>query len=168
MLNYHPSGDSYHCIYRLFLLSSLTKGETLEWDRLRLMDFYLLFPHLLKRITIPNHLRQLKQVFIHVPEPFEEIGSPKRLFFQIGTIQKSSVTSLVAKGYFDRDSYVSEMKIVLSKPIPEEIIAQVKADPTIEKDWFKAFLELFSSVELTGGHGLKVRSKMMEHRYDPT
>lgn len=42
---YSPAFDLYHCIYRMLqILGRFTEGDIMETDRLRIYDFYLLFP----------------------------------------------------------------------------------------------------------------------------
>lgn len=166
MLNYHPSGDLYHCVYRLFLLKSYVRAEQVEWERLRLMDFYFLFPHLLKTLKVPREYIAYKRTFAAIQDPYEEIGSAKRLFFQLGSIQDNTIRFLVAKGYFERDAFAVEGKIKSTNSPPEVILNAFKLDPKVNADWFDPFMGLFQAIPLNGNDGLKVRTEMMEHRYD--
>lgn len=167
MLSYHPSNDLYHCIYRIFLLTRAAKVEAMEWERLRLMDFYFCFPHLLKDFGLPRQYQGYKRVFKSVAEPYEEIGSPRRLFFQIGSLQESAIRSLIAKGYFDRDAFTLNAVAKPKAVAPAEIVTMIESEPKIAAEWFAPFIEVFLAVSLTGKNGLKGRSEMLEHRYDP-
>ena len=167
MLNYHPSNDLYHSIYRIFLLTDSLKIEAVEWERLRLMDFYFLFPHLLRDLKMPREYLPYKKIFKLIREPYEEMGSPKRVFYQLGTLQENAIRSLIAKGYFHRDSFTLDARIKIKGPPPAEIIKLIKEEPKVSSDWFAPFVEVFNALSLTGTNGLKDRSEMLEHRYDP-
>ena len=46
MAMYNQVFDMYHCIYRIIhILKRLHENEILELDRLRIWDFYILFPY---------------------------------------------------------------------------------------------------------------------------
>ncbi|MFM9745688.1 ABC-three component system middle component 5, partial [Streptomyces brasiliscabiei] len=54
MLMYHPAQDVNHCVFRLLLILEHTEHEKLNTDVYRLIDFYTLFPSLLKLLkTLP-------------------------------------------------------------------------------------------------------------------
>lgn len=168
MLNYHPVGDSYHCIFRLLLLTHSSNRQELEWDRLRLMDFYFLFPHLLKNLSLPREFFQHKKKFKAIPDPYEEMSSPSRMYFKLAAIQESAVRSIIAKGYYDKELYLSKSLIRKSQPLPTEITRLFELETKHKSDWFEGFLEIFLSTELSSPDGLKSRSGVMEFRYDAT
>lgn len=166
MLNYHPVGDLYHCIYRLLLLTAKSKREELEWDRLRLMDFYFLFPHLLANYTLSQEYRPYKKIFSAIKKPYEETAAPARLYFQLGLIQENAIRSMIAKGYFDRETFITQSLIRPTGAIPEKLAELIKNDPKTSCEWFEPFLHVFLNTPLLGQNGVKSRSGVMEYRYD--
>ncbi len=168
MLNYHPSGDVFHCIYRILLLAHKSKLSSIESDRLRLMDFYFMFPNLLQNLKVPREYLKLKKVFKGIAPPYEEMAAPKRLYFQLEPIQKNAIRSLVAKGYFDHSIYSEKSQVKLVKALPKKILHLFDQDEKVNGDWFLPFVSLFSEIQLSGESGLKLRSSMMEYRYDTT
>ena len=50
MLIYHPVHDINHCLYRILALLEISKHKEIDWELIKLMDFYVLFPHQLKNI----------------------------------------------------------------------------------------------------------------------
>lgn len=52
MITYNPAFDLYHCIFRMIhIIQRLDDNECLEVDKIRIWDFYILFPS--KAYTIP-------------------------------------------------------------------------------------------------------------------
>jgi hypothetical protein len=168
MLNYHPMGDVYHCIFRLLLLVNASNRHDIEWERLRLMDFYFLFPHFLSHMSVPKEYRSFKKIFADIPKPYEETMAPARLYFQLGLIQENAIRSLIAKQYFDRETFLMASTVRKIVEFPEPIKTIVTNDPRISTSWFQPFLTLFLNTSLTGQSGLKLRTGIMEHRYDAT
>ena len=53
MIMYNPAFDLYHSIFRMAHIASKLDGdESLEIDKVRIWDFYLLFPDKVHTITI--------------------------------------------------------------------------------------------------------------------
>ena len=106
MLAYHPAFDANHCAYRFIHILISSECDHLEWDKLRLADFYYLFPHLLKAIIpLPKGLSKGRKYFKKIDDPYEKTPNPKRLMFDLRDIQNSTIASLIAKNLIDRDSF---------------------------------------------------------------
>ena len=59
MTMYNHAFDLYHCIYRIIhILMRLEENDILELDRLRIWDFYLLFPSKVYEIRLGNDLKE--------------------------------------------------------------------------------------------------------------
>ncbi|EAQ5910900.1 hypothetical protein FEF66_23465, partial [Salmonella enterica] len=62
MLIYHPIFDANHCVFRTLLLLQEQSSCEIDIELFRLMDFYMLFPSLLKSIKpFPSELRSYKK-----------------------------------------------------------------------------------------------------------
>lgn len=48
MLIYHPAYDAYHCVFRMLLIAERVSG--IEVEKARILDFYLVFPGMVKKI----------------------------------------------------------------------------------------------------------------------
>ena len=44
MIIYNPAFDIYHCVYRMISILSNLVNEKIEVDKLRILDFYMVFP----------------------------------------------------------------------------------------------------------------------------
>jgi hypothetical protein len=166
MINYHPVGDAYHCCYRLLILTEATKSEVISYDLLRLMDFYFLFPHLLKKISLPNTYKKYRKNFDSIEEPFEVLSSPTRVFYTLSGVQDTAFRSLVARGYFERNAFMEKSEVRLINPLENNITKLFESEGKIKEEWFSAFVEIFLKSEFHGEKGLKARSGLLEYRYD--
>jgi len=166
MINYHPVGDVYHCCYRLLILTKASGRNVLSYDLLRLMDFYFLFPHLLKTISIPSNFRKHKKIFNAIEEPFEVLSSPARIFYTLGSVQDTAIRNLIARGFFDRACFIEKLEVRLVTKIDDKIVTLYENEEKVKQEWFSSFLEVFLNCDFNGERGLKARSGLMEFRYD--
>ena len=85
MIIYNPAFDLYHAIYRMaHILQRLDDGETFEVDKVRIWDFYMLFPSKLYSVS----LRQLDDTIVNArrkfiensKNPYDYCGDNRKLF----------------------------------------------------------------------------------------
>lgn len=167
MLVYHPAFDANHCAYRFLHILYCSKAEKIEWDKLRLADFYYLFPHLLKLIKpLPKAISKGRKYFVKIPDPYENVPNPKRLMFDLRDIQNSTIASLVAKNIVNKESFHKGEVSLVIESLPKALIESFDDNPISHEDWFKLFSKEIPFIELLGSKGFKARSKLMEYRYD--
>lgn len=101
LLTYHPYNDIYHCTYRLISIIGTLEKLPIEFCKLQIIDFYLVFPNLAKDIKYPKQLGStattIRKDAAKFPEPYEIIPSKKRLFSGIGDYQIQALHLLKAK-----------------------------------------------------------------------
>ena len=62
MIIYHQAFDLYHTAYRIIqLLTYFKRGESVEIERLRIWDYYLLFPIEMQRIKFSLNEKEIKE-----------------------------------------------------------------------------------------------------------
>ena len=168
MLIYHPAFDIYHCMFRMIRLLSKLPKQSYEIERIRILDFYLLFPQQLKNVRFPREAVGYKKLFKERINPYEKIEDPLRIFLRLEAYQKESLNCLASYNIIDA-KLLSEGKIQrTANEIPKEL------DNAIEKanSRFPEVIELltgpFINIDLYGNSGLKARTELFEHRYDPS
>jgi len=63
MIVYHPAFDLYHSVYRMLqILTHFDKNDYVETERLRIWDFYLLFPDKINTIKLKNTEKDIKDL----------------------------------------------------------------------------------------------------------
>ena len=138
-----------------------------EWDAFRLMDFYLVFPHLLKKIKpLPTNLSSFRKEINRVSDSYVEIPNPKRTLFDLNSLQLMAANSLAAKGIvnigFRKQNIIIKQKYDLGHRLTNEI----RSDEIRNEEWFKVIVNEIPRLDVRGKNGLKKRSSLMEYRYD--
>tara|TARA_R110001606_G_scaffold292091_1_gene440029 strand:+ start:1279 stop:1782 length:504 start_codon:yes stop_codon:yes gene_type:complete len=166
MILYHPLKDANHCIYRM--LSILVKSPSeISLERLRVIDFYHIFPHLLASISPwPNDIKTYKKYIKNIPASFESIPDKRRLFYELSEIHKQSISTLISKGIIDKESAKSGVAILIKNSIPEKILITIENDEYNKSKIFEVLTKGLTMTSWTGRNGFKDRSGLMEFIYD--
>src|SRR4030042_4647660 len=101
MLIYHPLYDVYHCVFRFLRLIEVISSKNIVVDRLRVLDFYLLFPSLLSDVSFPKSALSFKKMVRNTSGPYENIEDPYKVFIQLEPFQHEALRCLVSWGLLD-------------------------------------------------------------------
>jgi hypothetical protein len=165
MLIYHPKNDIYNCIYRFIAIAKLTNLNSVEVNRLRIFDFFFLFPHLANDIAYPRlkGVSEIKKLSKKFDEPYENLPDKKRLFSGISDYHIQAIQILCAKGIFSLNEDVVSLGENFNDPSIQKLLVGNRYTTDC---FFGKFVNLLKEVELTGENGLKSRTGLMEYRYD--
>lgn len=167
MLMYHPAQDVNHCVFRTLLLLEHTVHEYIDLELYRLLDFYIVFPHMLKHISpLPTDLRAYKRLLAKIPDPFESMLNTKRILYELESLQTAAIHSLIAKQLVDIDSYKAKQIKRTSTSIPKELSAIIRSSEQAQNEWFRMVVNELPTINFGGKNGLKRRTGLMEFRYD--
>ncbi len=167
MLIYHPIHDVNHCVYRVLLILENTQHENIELDLFRHIDFYLLFPHLIREIKpFPSELSSFKKEIKQIPEPYELVNNMKRTMYELEAIQTTAIQNLIAKNLIDINSYKNKIMKRTDNSLPDSIYDGIRNNYVVKEEWFRMLINEFPTVNFLGKKGLKARSGLMEFRYD--
>lgn len=164
MIIYHPAYDVNHNTYRILNVLYAAEESKVHYDMLKIVDFYYVYPHLLKQIkNLPRPLNYQSTKIESVADSFELTPNPKSLFFEISTTQESAISALVQKSLINIDNnFVSLEK----DNLPTDLIKVFENDEFTKSDVFQVLVKSLPKVKLEGNNGLKSRSGLMEYRYD--
>lgn len=171
MITYNPVFDLYHCIFRMAnILLRLDEDEKMELDKVRIWDFYVLFPSKVYDITIrrsEDEIRKVRTAYVkRVHNPYEYKGDNRKLFEWIKPVQVSALGCLVSCGILNKDEYEVGRICVASRQKLDEFVSQAGVFTLRERNVL-AFLSFFShNMSLTGIDGLKARTHLLESKYD--
>lgn len=169
MLIYHPMKDPFNCVYRVLCLLQDLKVQNVPYDLIKILDFYVVFPHLLKDIKLPKELIKYRPVLKEVKPPYENLPDAKQLMFDISIIQDQAINSMVAKGIFIKNDFISGNLNLRNTYIKrKEIVELIAKSKFRETSWYKILVNDLSKIPLLGSNGLKNRTGLMEYRYDAT
>lgn len=167
MLIYHPVHDINHCLYRILALLEMSEHKEIDWEVIKLMDFYVLFPHQLKNIKpFPMELIKHKKIVNSLPDAYEFMPNTKRILFELEGIQNTAIQNLMAKGLINVENFKKQKVSRTNTPLPEKIIASFGKTGFTSKNWFKVIANNLPSIEFSGKSGLKFRSSLLEYKYD--
>jgi hypothetical protein len=171
MITYNAAFDPYHAIYRMaHIVQRIDKGESFEVDRVRIWDFYLLFPDKLYGITLKQdeqELRDYRKAYIaRSHNPYEYSGDNRTLFEWIKPFQLSALNCLVSYGILSRPLYLENRVSVLHRKTLDGFLAKA-GKLSVNESNSLSFLGLLSrNLPLTGASGLKARTRLLESKYD--
>ena len=166
MLTYHPAFDLYNATFRLLRLLEPIGLRELELERLRILDFYLLFPFLLADVEFPASARKFKKHFDSKPSEYDKITDPKRLFIRLEPYQLAAVQCLAAHSLIDTGMLKDKKIKRTTCPLPHEL-----QNTIVERNKNSIEIKLLcgplADIDLYGERGLKSKSDLFEYRYDP-
>jgi hypothetical protein len=165
MLLYHPAFDIYHAIFRILrILESLPK-QSIEIERLRIYDFYVLFPGELYKFRFPTALVKEKRRF-RSNNCYQIINDPKRLFFRLEPYQHCALKTLAARQFIDANLFLEGKVIRSDKELPRGLDTAIKTANEKPDSVINLLTGPFLNLDLYGNSGLKGRSDLFEYRYD--
>lgn len=167
MLLYHPVEDSNHCCYRIIRLLIAVEGFSLPMVALLISDFYSLFPGQLKYISGWPRLNSTSWKKLHaLPNEYEEMLNPQRVFFQLNSVQAAAISHLHAKGLVVISSGGERAVTLIRDAMPLELSRALERDLSRSSDWFDLIATDLCRVEVSGKNGLKRKTGLMEFVYD--
>jgi hypothetical protein len=130
-------------------------------------DFYSLFPGQLKYIHgWPRKNSGLWKNIQDIPDEYEKILNPQRVFFQLNGIQKASLSHLHSKNIIELSDLEGHMVSLNRNAVPLQLLEVIKSDAVSSSAWFLGIVESLCRIELSGKNGLKSKTGLMESVYD--
>ena len=171
MITYNPAFDLYHSIFRMaHIAAKLNESESFEIDRVRIWDFFLLFPDKVHTITIrrdEEDLRRYRSTFLR-PEhnPYEFKGENRKLFEWIKPVQVSALNCLVSCGILNKVKYESGRVCVADRQALSDLLAKTGTITPRESNVLAFMSSLSHTMSMAGEYGLKARTRLLESKYD--
>lgn len=164
MLIYHPAYDAYHCVFRTLIITSTLKS--VEISKLRILDFFFVFPAEIRKVALPRNLADVKK---SATAWFNEYHGPLNMhhtFKDMEQIQISAYRSLVASKILDSENFNIGIISRTELPLPEDLNSVIKQASLRDKEVISAIIEKINMIPLQGPKGLKCRTGLLEYRYD--
>lgn len=148
---WHSSRDAYHCIYR-FVRLLVAANRSVELERLRILDVFLLFPPLLHRISMPQNVKAaFRELEVKKPElMFLRLPSPAAVYQELRIYQNSAIALISAQGLIDAKVYRTGLVEPKADSIPSALRAQAIERNGIDENLLAFLLGPLSSVPLRG------------------
>ena len=156
MLIYHPAFDTYHCLARVLKILNNIPVQQYSMDRIKIYDYFLLFPNETKKIVLPPAWSQYKK--IKAETRYNQVPNTRDIFMRISSFQDLALNAmasyeLIDAELFSKDIILKSSKVVELEPVINEI----------EQMYFRFLNDYANKLPLKE---LKERTKLMEHRYE--
>ena len=167
MLIYHPAFDPYHCIFRVMRLLDKLPPASYELDRIRILDFYLLFPSAISEMKFPKKFIRYRKL-AGAKNKYDLIRDPLRVFIQLEPFQRAGISELAARGFISSEALSDNKVLAIEKAIPDSLAAALNKANEEDSDFLELLTGPMIKIDLYGESGLRGRTKLFEYRYDPT
>ncbi len=171
MIVYQQAFDLYHTVYRMIkLLAHFDRDEYVEIDRLRIWDYYVLFPNRMSEIKLKRHEKDIRALMrnyiLKSDNPYEGIVNDRKMFEKIKPYQMTAIKCLASYNVINKD-YISLNRITT---ISKDVFGQYAYDfnnlSVQEKNAIGLLTSHFYQIPLNGNGGLKQRTGLLESKYD--
>lgn len=171
MILYNNAFDLYHTIFRLLhLLNKSAPSKRTEVDRLRIWDFYLLFPSQIFTIKPKRHEKEfkdlIKELKIKKENPYQKVYDQRKTLEKIRPYQMAALGCLASYKIIDKELLVEGIVSVTSDEILKSYVNSMGNLSPREINIITIVTSVFYDISLTGENGLKVRTDLIESKYD--
>lgn len=158
MITYHQIFDIYHTIFRILKILNYNSFSEIEKDRLRLFDFFYVFPHDFKNVKVPIDAKGLKTFYKE--NKFNVLPDRKRIFTQTSKYFEASIYCMLSYGMLDIDKFKVDIVQIRDTELAKKILdSNEDLDKTIIENLYRFFFKM----PLTE---FKKRTDLIEYRYD--
>lgn len=171
MITYNPAFDLYHCIFRMaHILQRLKDDDNFEIDKVRIWDFYLLFPSKVYDIHLKRTEKEIsekrKEFISRNSNPYEYGGDNRKLFEWIRPFQVAALNCLVSCGILDKDDYLNNKVRIINHDALDTFVRKSGTLTSVVSNVLSFMGYLSRNMPLTGPYGLKARTQLLEFKYD--
>ncbi len=171
MIVYNQAFDLYHTIFRfLHFLDRFENNDLVEVERLRIWDFYLLFPSKIHSIRLKQNesdIRKLRKNFIKDSKnPYEKITEERKIFGKLKPYQLAALNCIASYGIIDKASLNQHRVSIINKKVLSEFIKSFEEIAPKERNVITLMTSHFNQLSLFGIDGLKSRTNLIESKYD--
>jgi hypothetical protein len=166
MLTYHAAFDVDHAAFRTIQLVEKHPEKRLPVELLRILDFYMLFPHRIGDLTLPNNMLKQKRAYAKLANRYNRVPAGRIFMTQIEGLQEAAIRSLAAKRFLSASELKAGIGARASEPLPVELQRAIDAQTEDDKELVEFLATRLSRIPLMGPNGLKARTGLLEYRYD--
>jgi len=163
MILYHPIDDVYHCFSRILLLISNLPLEEHDIKKIQILDYYFLFPGLLKKIKWPRKLNLYRQYILGINNHYSEISNSKSLIIHLEHQINDVMRYMAAYDLIDIDKLKNNQILRKNEEKYKPILEQIN---NIDNELLDFLINVLARIPLNGNDGLKSRTGLFEYRYD--
>ena len=166
ILTYHPAFDVYHCVFRLIRLLSHKNVQKIECDKLRILDFYLLFSDLIKTIRLKRDDKRWSNELVRAlpKNKYNTASVSRQVFEKLSPFHSIAIKHLIDKRIVSLDD--NDFIIPSTEQIPDSLRQELERINKSENNITEFLCGVLNGYQLLGKEGLKNRTGLMEYKYD--
>jgi len=164
MLIYNPAFDSYHCVFRILRLLSALPEETYDVDRVRILDFYLLFPSTLQNVRFPKNAVRYRRLIRNTQNRYDRIQDPRRIFDRLEGYQLTALRFLAGRDLIDPKLFAAQKVRRSLARLPHTLVDAISEANSRDSELVALLTGPFRNLELYGATGLRGRTQLFEYR----
>jgi hypothetical protein len=163
MIVYHPFDDVYHCFSRILLIVYRLPVKEYDLKTIQILDFYFLFPGLLKKIRLPNESKIYRPYINGLRDSYCMVNNIKSAIRHLEH-QINDVIHYMAAYELINIEKIKENKVLpINKKNYEQLINKLDK---YDNDLLDFLVNILAKIPLEGKDGLKSRTGLFEYRYD--
>jgi len=157
---WHAGRDAYHCAFRMMRLLHARRAEPTEFERLRILDAFLLAPSLLHQISMSRELKsQFKELGVpHPDEIFEKLPSVAAVYQDLRFYQSTAASYLAARGILDGPQLRTGIANLVPEGLPDEIATKIEAKYSHDSKLVRFIATQLAKVPLQGADNIYRRA----------
>ena len=168
---YTPAFDTFNTIYRmLHILSHFDTEKYVEVERMRIFDYYLLFPHRAHKIRLKpgedEFRAHLKRFVSSKVNPYHTITNDRRLFERLRPYQMIALSHIASYGLISPEHLLNQQVKVSDPDKLRDVISRLEKMEGIEGNVLSWLCLCFRTTPINGVFGLKYRTNLLESKYD--
>ncbi|WP_266030557.1 ABC-three component system middle component 5 [Brucella intermedia] len=166
-LSYHPAFDAFHCIFRILRIRARRQLEEVEVDKLRILDYYLLFPWRARNIRLAPRDLGVRRIATQLEEQqdYATLPNGEMLLERMRPAQTAALQTMAQDGIIELTKLRDNIVRFTKSAVAPEIATLVAQRNSTDEDRMK-IIDALSEYPLLGNDGLKGRTSLLEHRYD--
>lgn len=167
-LAYHPAFDAGHAMFRVLRLHLGLGLQAIEFDKLRILDFYLLFPFRAAGIRFKQSDLKLRALAKQAEEQagYSVLPSDRALFTRMEPAQVAASQTLANRGLVDGGRLREGTIVFEPYPLPVDLQQRIEAANHEHAQLALRIVGPLNAYPLLGRDGLKDRTDLLEYRYD--
>ncbi len=168
-LTYNEAFDPYHTSFRIMRLNTICNFEAaIPFDAIRILDFFLLFPFRMQRMSFKSEHRSFRRVSkaFEQEKPYGIVPDDQIIFSRMEPFQRAAASTLALREVISTSFWAEGSLKFSTDSIPHVVAERCRRLNSIHQEFIVALKSLSSDYELYGKGGLKDRSGLLEYRYD--
>ncbi|KQS91125.1 hypothetical protein ASG42_11615 [Rhizobium sp. Leaf391] len=166
-LSYHPAFDAFHAIFRLLRLKFRRDVSEVEVDKLRILDYYLLFPWRASSIRLAQPDLEVRRIAkkLEAQQDYATLPTGETLLERMRASQTAALQTMAQDGVIDFELLRNGIVKFKAFSLPDDVKKRIDARNEEDSETMK-IIDVLGKYPLLGPDGLKGRTTLLEHRYD--